>query len=506
MMNDTLIRNRIHGIASICLLVAGSIMVMPPAVTRASDENTAATPGITNVKADPDVLHLDLPGSLLMAFQHNSSFQVDRLQPGITATYEQQARAEFDPAVTGTLLGIEYEGGEEDISGGDSLGVGATVTELLPSGTSLEIGVNRFPASSSIPVSERYDVTITQALLRGGGTSANLARLRQARLDTDISNYELKGIAESLAAETEKAYWNCILATQSITIYEKSLEIAERQQAETRERIRLGILSENESVAVEAELAGRLESLIDARSSLARNRLQLLRLINPGGPAPFTRTLDLTEPIRSSREENLDSVEAHVALGLKQRADLNQARLLANRGTLELVRTSNGILPKLDLFVRLGGSRYAESFNGLDGNEWAHEIEAGISFQYPFRNRSAAAADTRARLSSEQSAGALTNMLQLAEIDIRSAYIEVSRSRAQIEATEATRRLREETYQTELTKLRIGKSTSLLVAEASRNLVESEIACIGAAIAYRQALLELYRSEGSLLERRGIQF
>ena len=45
---------------------------------------------------------------------------------------------------------------------------------------------------------------------------------------------------------------------------------------------------------------------------------------------------------------------------------------------------------------------------------------------------------------------------------------------------------------------------ALLVARAQRDFVTSQITEIEAAITYLKALIELYRLEGSLLERRGI--
>ena len=49
-------------------------------------------------------------------------------------------------------------------------------------------------------------------------------------------------------------------------------------------------------------------------------------------------------------------------LALQMRPDLNQAKLLWQRGDLEVVKTRNGLLPKLDLFVTLGRTGFAESF------------------------------------------------------------------------------------------------------------------------------------------------
>jgi len=74
-------------------------------------------------------------------------------------------------------------------------------------------------------------LSVTQALLRGYGAAVNLIDIRQAELDTQISLYELRGFIESLVSDVETAYWQYVLASRSIIIFERSLEVA-RQQLE----------------------------------------------------------------------------------------------------------------------------------------------------------------------------------------------------------------------------------------------------------------------------------
>jgi outer membrane protein TolC len=65
--------------------------------------------------------------------------------------------------------------------------------------------------------------------------------------------------------------------------------------------------------------------------------------------------------------------------------------------------------------------------------------------------------------------------------------------------------LQEQTLEAEQERFSIGSTTSLLVAQAQRDLLVSQLAEIEAIVAYRVALVSLYLAEGSLLERRGIQ-
>ncbi len=451
------------------------------------------------------VLELDLATSVLIALENNPALKVQRLNPLIRQTREAEERAAFDPVLSARgSAGVE----RGRISRSWTGAAGAALSQFLPTGTILALEAAwGFADSDTGPKSDtaHLGLSVTQALLQGRGVAVNLASLRQARLDTLASSYELRGFAENLVADVEKAYWDYALAQRQIEIFEGSLKLAEQQEAETAERIRVEKLAEIELAAARAEVAQRRVDLINARGQLAIARLVLLRLLNPQGPALWNREVSLkAQP--TVPEDALEPVEAHVQLALRARPDLNEARIQVLRGDLELVKTRNGLLPKLDLFANLGKSGYAQSLGHSvpDIGGRGYDAEVGLVYQFPLGNRAARARHERATLSRQQLDEALTNLAQLAQLDVRSAHIAVATFREQVAATAAARASREETLRAETEKFRVGKSTTLLVAQAQRDLVESQIAEVRAVVNLRKGLVDLYRNDGSLLERRGI--
>ncbi|HSO18055.1 MAG TPA: TolC family protein, partial [Desulfosarcina sp.] len=295
------------------------------------------------------------------------------------------------------------------------------------------------------------------------------------------------------------------LARRQIEIVEESLKVARQQRDETEQLIAVGRLARSELAAVQAEVAAQTQSLIEARAYKQSLQLQLLRLLSPPGGDLWGRELALIhEP--TLPEIRLEAVAQHVAVSARMRPLLNQARLELLRGDLELVKTRDGLLPLLDLFATLGKSGYANAFGDavgrIDGNNY--DAGAGLRLAYPLFNRDARARHRRARLSREQAEKSLDNLSQLVEVDVRSAYIEVDRTKQQIAASSVTRAFDEEKLRTETEKLRVGKSTSFLVAQAQRDLLASRIAEVRAIVNYLKALIDLYYQDGSLLERRGI--
>jgi outer membrane protein TolC len=320
-----------------------------------------------------------------------------------------------------------------------------------------------------------------------------------------MSLYELRAFAENLASDVENACWDYVLAQRRIEIVESSMKLAEDQLAETRERIRVGKLAAVELYAADAEAALRREDLINARSALDLARIQLQRLLNlPVEDRWDHEILIADQP--AAPDENLDDAATHVAVALKWRPEINQARLEIQRGNLEIVKTRNGLLPVMDFFIRMGRSGYAASFGDAarDPVKDGYDVSGGIVLEYPFFNRAAGAGHERAELGLRRSEEALGNLSQLVEVDVRSALIEVRRAGEQVSATAATRRLQEKTLKAETEKFRVGKSTALLVAGAQRDFVSSRISEVEAVISHLKAQVALYRLEGTLLERRGI--
>lgn len=460
-------------------------------------------------------LELSVEQATILALRYNQDLQVRQLNPVIAGTFERIERGVFDPelfAELGTSKEVASETsratGEQFAAESSNLDAVAGIRQDLPSGTTLEATVGHEREQSNRAPDQRnarVGLTVTQSLLRGLGPLVNLVGVRQAELETLASHHELQGFTEALVAETETAYWQYVLALQELSIFESSLAIARQQRDEIEQQIDVGLLPETEAAAARAEVALREQALIDARSLLQERKLRLLRLVNvPGGDvSPLeiratSRPMIEPEPIRDRAER--------LALAEQSRPDLREAVLRMKQDRLEVLVTHNGLLPRLDLFIDLGRTGFAEStsasFHKLDGS--TYDIAAGLRLSRSLFNRSAQALDEQARAASRQAREAVDNLRQVVRLEVRLAMNEVERTRQQIAASKVTRRLEEQTFRAEKERFDVGSSTALLVAQAQRDLLVSRIAEVRSVINYRLALVELYRAEGSLLQRRGI--
>jgi outer membrane protein TolC len=465
---------------------------------------------------DPRLLvDLSLEQAISLGLQNNRDLAIEELNPVIAGAYERIERGVFQPELFAQVQQDEERTSEISRSTEEQFSVKgkderftAGIRNELATGTDVEASVGHGRSiSDRTPEQQeaRLGLSVTQALLRGFGPGVNLASVQQAELGTRASLYELRGFVEALIAECETAYWNFILAREEIAIFERSLEVAIRQRDDIEEQIEVGALAENDAAAARAEVARRKQALIEARSQLEDRRLRLLGLIYPQGLARDefevnAGSLPRTEP------EPIEDVADRLLLADRLRPELNEARLRHEQNRLETVKTRNGLLPRLDLFVDLGKTGYADAlsdaFQNLD--EDTYEVSGGIRFSQYLGNQSARGRHDLAMATYDQSRIAIANLEDIVRLDVRLAVTEVERIRQQISASAETRAFQEESLRAEQERFDVGAGTALLVAQAQRDLLASQIVEVEAIVQYRVALVDLYLAEGSLLERRGI--
>lgn len=495
-------------------LVVAFILMLPAGTSaqmdidnRVASERTFATP-----ERGPLVLAVE--DAVALALANNPELLAERQNPIIAGAFEQVERARFDPVAFGSVSRTreitqqQFANTSENLdieNERDSARLG--LRQNIPTGTQLELMLSQDRSESNrapTQAGSRVGLNITQALLRGAGIATNLVALRQARTDVAASAYQLRGFVSQLVADVERIYWDYVGAREAIRILEASLDLAERQVDATSTRIEVGALPRTELAAVRAEAARRQQELIDGRARAEQLRTDLLQRLHPGGVDDWARAIEATSGIPIA-PESLPVVDDHVTLARERRAELNEARLRRVRNELEVVATRNGLLPRLDLFVTLGQTGFADSF----GDAWSrvddgdtYDLTAGVEFELPLGNRAARGDDLRARTQLRQVDASLANLERLVVGDVRRAVLEVERSAAQIDATAATLTLQEQALEAEQARFEVGRSTSLLVAQAQRDLLQAQLDRANAFIAFRQARIALYRLDGTLLTRR----
>ncbi len=460
-------------------------------------------------------LTVSLEDAISMALAQNIALKVEKIQPEMARAMIEKERAAFDTAISAEFSGSEKLGKTIFQQGnlGDSVSnrtdAALKIEKLSESGTrgSVDMSLVRSRSARSDNLfATRLGINLTHPLRRGAGKDVNLVSLRQAELDLEWSEHELKGFVLNFVAQIENQYWQYYLSCRQLEIVRESLELARRQRDETHKRIEAGSIAESEEAAAEAEVALRHEDLINAGSQAVEKAVSLLRSINPDSGNFWQIKPELSDEPVLSRPGKM-TLEEHISVALEMRPELQQARLMLARDELEVVASKNGMLPQLDFFVTLGKTGYSTAFTGSNprpGEKGSYDIAAGFTYDLVRGRRAARAEIRKARASAAMRREALANLEQLVKEDVIKAYIEVERTMQQMTATAATSQKQQEKLRVEEVKFNVGKTTAFQVAQAQRDLAAARIAEAQAAVGYTTAVVELLRADGSLLERNGI--
>ena len=474
--------------------------------------------GISQETEEPlDVgTQLSLDQALLIALENNISLKIERMDPEITRLGETIAEAAFDPTIS---AGADYVLDDETNTSGAKrsaadITVDAGVTKRFSTGTRVDLGVDlkRDETTAANSDDKLYtdsvsaELRITQSLLQGRGRDVNLAAVSRARLNTAISEYQLRRYIETLIYNVTNAYWDLFLRQQELKIYQESYELALDHEREMKVFIANGQRPEIELATVQAEVSSRRERLIKSRGDIDKQRLTLLTYMNyqdiaNAGWSEKLVPIDVPESTFKAPGE----VQTYVDIAMGKRPEIKEWELRMERDQVDLVVTKNGLLPRLDFFITLGATEYSNSFIDSEKTENNEQnVLLGLNYSFGLGRRADKARYRQDLLTEEQTRLALENLKTTVVREVRRAYIDCLTNLESIEAVTATRTLREQSLRTQMIKFEHGNATNNAIANAQRDLLQSQINETEALVEYVLSRIRLHYLDGSLIERMGI--
>ncbi len=478
------------------------------------------------------LIPISLEGVVRGSVANNLDVEFAQYTPAISQAALVEAEAAFDWTLFGNAQGTDTITPQTSAVGfgsgilrneSDSASGSVGLRKVLTTGGTLtvqhDLGYNNvessfFGAADPNPSnSSNFIVGIEQPLLDGFGRSRTMAQVYLARNAERTNVSVLKNQLITTASDTERAYWQLVLAHKQLIIRAKLLDrgiqvrddmIARRVQDARQAQIADAV----------ARVERRRSDLLIAKTTLRNASDALKRLINddriPVGSEVLLVPSDepTIDPIVFSL---LDAIDA----GITHRPEIEQAILLIDDSTIRENVARNGRLPTLNLSAQarlLGlndsvGDSYQDSISNRFIDDWL----IGLTFEQPLGNRIGQAGFRRARLERMQSIVGYRRAVQSVVLEIKNALNAVVTNHALINQTTLSRvaqgeALRALMIEKELTNA--GYSVERLNLELNQQeaLANAEIAEVQALANYHSALAELYRSMGTTLSRNRIDF
>lgn len=447
----------------------------------------------------------------------------------VTNTQIDQAQGRFDPflQVNNNWRRIDQPQAGFDPLNGPFIG-GAQVNQydmnfalskLNPLGGQTDFGVNvlnqQFPHSvlppSLLPLNPQTSANTflgyTQPLLKGAGLRANLAPVVLARINTEISYFQLKATVQQNVRDVVAAYWNLVAARTTVLarrIQVEQLEFAYRR-LDAQQRLGLGSLGDKAqaNVALKQFRAQLIAAEIDRfqREAALRNLLGL-------PPWDDGQIIPTTEPTVEQITPDWSQI---VDLAAARRPDIIELKLILEADEQQRIIANNNALPQLN-----GTALYR--WNGLEGElpngngtiatapgqfaDWT----LGVNFSVPLGLRTARAQlrsrellIARDRANLDQGLHAASHLLATTMRNLDQAYLQYGAFSEARAAAEDNMRQQRNDYM-------IGRTIFLNVLNAINDLGNSIISQSVALAQYNSLFAELELQTGTILETHGVAF
>lgn len=496
----------------------GAVVPANPPEFSADPYSSISGPSATAAKLGQSErqVTLSLQEAIARAMQNSLIIKVEAYNPGIKEAQITEALAAFDPVFFGQsqftnqdqplgLTNTQVNGvnWQNNIGIKQQLSSGGTAT--LGTGDTYRDFQNKSLVTPNPSHEANLNVSLSQPLLRGFGSSVTRANIYLAQRDHRIALSQFKRKVISNLADVESAYHNLVLAQVSVDINSRLLDNTQN----TYEKILARQNVDADRVQIkqaEAAVASRRAELIRSQTVARNTSDQLKSLINDpeldlrGNVliVPSDRPVDV--PLAYNLAEQMD-------IALRQRTELQEARLQVERADIIIDVARNDLLPRFDVTV-------SAQTNGLDGGldqayvdtiNPANYIDYAASgkLEIPIGNRQAEAAFKRRKLERRQ---AITQMLQVAQqilLDVKVQMRDVMTAYREIEARRASRISAGEELAAITQKELVEKLTPeflRLKLDSQQRLANAETAELQALVGYNLAILHLEQAKGTLLE------
>jgi outer membrane protein TolC len=475
-------------------------------------------------------LRMSLDDCIRLAIDNNPDLQVVRYETLKSSSDVFTAKGEFDPLLSAShtyTKSEEQAPPEYQVFGGISsfqskrAADSASVAGKLQTGTiyNATFQLNKESSTFTRLVSEYsggLTLTLSQPLLRGRGSSVNMARIRMATNARRISEAQLRLAVMNTVAQVVKAYWDLVGANESLAVGEQAVANAERLLDIGKKRLDIGTGAALEVLQAKAGVATRQTELITDRSQVANAEDALKQVLNMRENDVFSavRIVPTDRPkvteLDIEKLKNIDDqLKESYQLALEKRPEMASSKLEIETAKIDRSRAANDMLPQFDLTGSVfQGKRGLEAENVFEGviSRTDNMYTIGVKGSIPLGNRVARGAFDRADLTAKQAEVRLEGTKQELMLRVRLALRAVNTSQILIESNRQLSQMQETNVAAEEKRLRLGVSTSYRVLQMQTDLLAAQTQEVQARIGFEKALVDLRLAEGTLLEGLGIDF
>ncbi|MCY2991076.1 MAG: TolC family protein [Planctomycetota bacterium] len=445
--------------------------------------------------------------------------------PAIKNTAIDQQRATFDPKLNNsnntfsrTNLPSSDPSDPRGFVGNPVDGYRSTTgvsKTFIPGGrVSLDVTVDRSRTAANVlnpSTDSNLTLGIDQPLLKGAGSQANLAPILIARINTELSFFQMKDSVQDLVWGVIQTYWNLSFAQTQRWASQQQAEQGREEWEYRKARLESGMGDEGDVAQARVSYENFRAALIAAEANVL-NQEALLRNLLGLPPSDPHRIVPGTAPSAARLPTKWDNL---LNLAEQFRPDVVELKLILEADQQQLLLNRNQALPQLNLkgLYRWDGLEgvvpngpYAGQYVASSPGQFTG-WEAGVNFSVPLGLRKERAAIREQELLIMQDRVKLDQAVHSAAHLLAINYRNLSQYYEQYLAYRRVREAAEINIEKRLRDNAAGRRTLyvnvLLAITDWGNAVNSEYQAL---VQYNTELATLERQTGTILETHGVRF
>jgi outer membrane protein len=353
-------------------------------------------------------------------------------------------------------------------------------------------------------VSPRMVLSGSQPLLQGMGTKVNTYYIRVAQNRVGGAHQEFRRQLLNLVAGVLNMYWDLVSANESVKAAQQSLDIAQKFDDDTRQRVRLGTLAGYQVPRADAQLAKARQALESAQMQLQQSEQPLKEAISRvEDPLLEEARIVTADRIEVPATDDLRPLRELVASALAKRPDVAVAKVNSDDAALSSLGTANNLLPYAVAYGSIWNQGTApglgSAFAQIARRDYPNDY-AGVYLSIPLNNRFAQGEYGLDQLQLQQTQLSMQRDRNEIATQISNQMVALKRARAGYQAASSAREFQEQLLQAEQDKFSFGSSSIDNIVRAQNALVAAQSAEVGARSAYVHTRVALDQTLGETLE------
>ena len=367
--------------------------------------------------------------------------------------------------------------------------------------------VNNEGATFNPSYNANYKLTFSQELWRNFGKEKTEINIRVAEENVNSNRQSLVIKINDILVQTEKSYWDVLLAEETYKVRQQALELARQQYEDLKRSVEIGTKAPVDLPQEEANVAQAELSLVRSQNDIDNAWLTLKALLHQEDADYVT----VMPNINTSSVEG--SIQSWRLKSKSNRPEWKQMIADENKVNWQMIQQKELLKPQLGFQAiygkaNAGGVNIANDINdswvdvASDPKDPTWSVALNLSI--PLERRKVNAQVARARLALDRLQLDKEKLSQTIRQEVDLAYRNLSASIKSYTAAQKTEKARETAYNAQREKYKNGLTTNFVVDEARKDWEQSKLDALTEVSNILKYRADLDKASGVYFQQRGI--